>query len=155
MLVSSPGACTNPKVKSSTYSTENPLFSSEIVFIAQVEVDCGGEVCTHIVCMYLHAHLFLYMHYLYVIYTDLILFYIAIIHLALYPCYTHTHTLTHTHTHKHTLQSLSLHALVGDQLLPVSKGLSSTTSEFFQVHTCVVNNTACGVSSDKCRVEPL
>ena len=40
-------ACTNPKVKSSTYSTENHYFSIESVYIAQVEVDCGGEVCMY------------------------------------------------------------------------------------------------------------
>ena len=39
--------CTNPKVKSSTYSTENEYFSAESVFIAQVEVDCDGEVYIH------------------------------------------------------------------------------------------------------------
>lgn len=48
VLTSSPAVCTKPKVKSSTYSTENHYFSSESAFIAQVEVDCGGEVhvCT-------------------------------------------------------------------------------------------------------------
>ena len=40
----SSATCTKPNVKSSTYSTENQYFSSESVFIAQVEVDCGGEV---------------------------------------------------------------------------------------------------------------
>ena len=38
-----PTACSDPKVTSSTYSTENHHFSSESVFIAQVEVDCGGQ----------------------------------------------------------------------------------------------------------------
>ena len=45
-ILSPPTGCTNPKVKSSTYSTENQYFSGESVFIAQVEVDCNGEVDT-------------------------------------------------------------------------------------------------------------
>ena len=101
----SPTACTNPKVKSSTYTTENQYFSSENVYIAQVEVDCGGEVCNQ----------------------------------SPYAMTSSMKPTSHTHTHMHThAQSLSLHALVGDQLLPVSKGITSTTSEQFQVYTNTV-----------------
>ncbi|CAI8048091.1 Translocon-associated protein subunit delta [Geodia barretti] len=72
LALSTANGCTNPKVKSTTYSTENQYFSGESVFIAQVEVDCNGE-------------------------------------------------------------SISLHALVGGQLLPVSKGITSGSTEHFQV----------------------
>ena len=51
-------ACTKPKLTSSTYSTESVLFSTESVFIAEVDVDCGGDVCIVLIySMYDTLHL--------------------------------------------------------------------------------------------------
>ena len=51
MFINSTAACVNPKVTTSTYSTNNVLMSSETVFIVEVNVECDGADVRLFVCV--------------------------------------------------------------------------------------------------------